>query len=131
MRTPIFKALTGPRLAICASIGVLALWLADYFSLLPKAASEVLSLAFGVLFFAYILILFDQRLRARGKNGWWLILFFGPAVTSIFAMSFIPLSNQKALLLSVILTFCFCSPFALWGVFEIGAKSRSDERVPR
>lgn len=127
MRAPFLQFPTGPKLAIGASIGVLALWLADYFRLLPKSASEVMSLSFGVLFFAYVLILLDQRLRTRGKNGWWLILFFGPAVTSIFAMSLIPPSNQKAILLSVILTFCFCSPFALWGAFEICVKSRPEK----
>ena len=60
-----------------------------------------------------------RRLHDRGKGGLWLCLFFGPHAAAVALISRIPLSEQKVILLTVILGFVVAAPFLIWGMVEI------------
>jgi uncharacterized membrane protein YhaH (DUF805 family) len=60
-----------------------------------------------------------RRLHDRGKSGLWLLLFFGPHAAAVALISRIPLSEQKMILLALILGFVVVAPFLIWGLVEI------------
>lgn len=60
-----------------------------------------------------------RRLHDRGKSGLWLLLLFGPQAAVVAVMSRIPLSEQKMILLTLILGFAVAAPFLAWGMVEI------------
>lgn len=73
----------------------------------------------GVAMAWFLLGAVTRRLHDRGKSGLWLFLFFGPHAAVIALISQIPLSEQKLILLAVILGSVVAAPFMLWGVVEI------------
>ena len=73
----------------------------------------------GVVMAWFMLGAVVRRLHDRGKSGLWLFLFFGPHAAVVALISRIPLSDQKTILLSLILGFVVAAPFLIWGAVEI------------
>ena len=75
----------------------------------------------------YLIALGHRRLRARGKNIWWLLLFFGPLAIGIGIFDQLPADNDKIMAVSLIAICFLCAPFAIWGVVELTRASRSTD----
>ncbi|WP_278070873.1 hypothetical protein [Brevundimonas sanguinis] len=86
---------------------------------------SLVSFLLGLVAWVWLLVWLDHRLRLRGKNILWLILFFGPFCVVLFAISLIPVDRQKLILLGVIFGGIISAPTAIWGLVEITAASKS------
>ena len=78
-----------------------------------------LLLAAGMAMAGFMLGAIVRRLHDRGKGSLWLLLFFGPHAVAVALISRIPLSEQKMILLAIILGFVVAAPFLIWGIVEI------------
>ncbi|HUH22493.1 hypothetical protein D3C87_1395400 [compost metagenome] len=90
-----------------------------------RDATSLLAVLDGVLVIAgvamawFMLGAVVRRLHDRGRSGLWLVLFFGPHAAVVTVISRIPLSEQKMILLAIILGFVVAGPFLIWGMVEI------------
>lgn len=92
------------------------------FSEAPKWAVSAVALLIGAAAFAFAIAWADARLRRRGKNGFWLLLFFGPLVTGAKVLELVP-SNREELQIIALLVGCILgAPFAIWGAVELSAR---------
>jgi uncharacterized membrane protein YhaH (DUF805 family) len=78
-------------------------------------ASAALSLAtVAFLFGAFV-----RRLHDRNRPSWWLLVFFGPHIACALALSQIPETDQKTLMLGFIGACFIAAPFLAWGLVEL------------
>lgn len=90
-----------------------------------RDAMSLLAVLNGLLFVTgiavawFILGAIVRRLHDRGRSGLWLLVFFGPHAAVVALISRIPLSEQKMILLAIILGFVVAGPFLIWGMVEI------------
>jgi len=126
MRLPQWMVKTPDRktIAISGAVG-LAIYVAMVF--FPNnLAVQLSTLIFGLQLALWALIGVDRHLRERGKNLWWLLLFFGPFVVQIFVLESVVKTEKHNL---IIMTFIFgallTAPTAIWGMVVLTAKPKT------
>lgn len=82
-----------------------------------------ITVALGLAVAAFFLGAFVRRLHDRNKPSWWLLVFFGPHVACVLAVSQIPEADQRALMLGLIRGMFVAAPFLVWGLVEISLLS--------
>lgn len=112
--------------AIAGAVGI-----AIYIAMLVfpnNRAVQFSALVFGLQLALWALVDVDSRLRARGKNIWWLLLFFGPFVVQLFVMDAVVKTEKHNL---IIMTFIFgmllTAPTTIWGMLVLTAKPKASQ----
>ena len=59
-----------------------------------------------------------RRLHDRNRSGWWLLVFFGPHVLLVTALSQVPATMQQTAAFGLIGGF-LVAPFMVWGMVEV------------
>lgn len=91
--------------------------------ILPGWINWAASLFIGLVCIYVVVAFAHERLKARGKNGWWLLLFFGPHAAICFALErWLPYFSSRHQILVFIFSGLLSAPFFIWGLFELTAK---------
>ena len=88
----------------------------------PQWAVSAVSLLIGAAGFALAIALADARLRRRGKNGFWLLLFFGPLVAGAKLLELVPGEREELKIIALLVVCIVAAPFAIWGAAELSAR---------
>lgn len=100
----------------------LVLLVGNRFSAAPQGALVVVSLLIGAAGFALAIVFADKRLRRRGKNGFWLLLFFGPLVAGAKLFELVPGERTELKMIALLAVCIVAAPFFLWGLAELSAR---------
>ena len=64
----------------------------------------------------------DARLRRRGKNAFWLLLFFGPLVAAAKVLELVPAEQTELQVITLLVGCIVAAPLAIWGAVELSAR---------
>lgn len=110
-------------LAVLYGVGLAALPLQVLQLMLANSTlawlANILLVALGLACAVFFLGNVVRRLHDRNKNGWWLLVFFGPQVALVSAMTWLPLENPKGIMTVMLLGFPLAAPMMAWGMAEI------------
>lgn len=110
----------------------LASILSTIFCILIKEENYLFNVAVfvaGIFTFLYAIYLADEKLRQRGKSASWLIIFFGPAVAAIMFSQLLHESEDKLIMIYIIVCSLLVLPPAVWGVCELSAKPNNEDEI--
>lgn len=80
---------------------------------------DIFALILGAVIFAISIVFMHLRLSSKGKNGWWLLIFFGPLVLATTLVSVIPADRDELIMVYIIVAGILALPTAIWGVVEL------------
>lgn len=84
--------------------------------------SGVVTFLVGFVGLVIAVVIFDQKLKKSGKNGFWLLVFFGPFVTAAAIFEFIPKNPPHYFIIFGVIVAFTCLPTAIWGVHLLSKK---------
>lgn len=98
---------------------MIAIYVASLF--FPNSLAVQLSaLVLGLQFALWGFIKLNSHLTERGKNLWWLLLWFGPMVVQVIVLDAVQKTeNHYLIMMTFIFGFVLTTPTAIWGMFVL------------